>query len=289
MKLYTRQAIEEIEKKYGFKVTKSLGQNFICDKGILDDIIEGTDIGGNDLIIEIGPGLGVLTAEAAKKAGRVAAVEIDSRLIPVLSVTLAEFDNIHIVNADILKTDVAQLIREEKERFPFIEHVKIIGNLPYYITTPIIMKLLKDKVPAESITVMMQKEVADRIRCGKGSRTYGVLSLSVQYYCSVSHIADVPKEVFFPRPKVDSEVIRLGMRKEKPVSVRNEDTFFACIKAGFSSRRKTLSNCLSGFEGASKEEAAKILESCGIDPKRRAETLGMDEFARLADAFEMRK
>lgn len=288
MKLYQRAVIRELDKKYNFHRNKSLGQNFIADESILAAIVEGAQLTEDDLVVEIGPGFGVLTAEICQYAGRVVAVELDKNLIPILSATLAEEDNVEIVHDDILKVDLPTLIREQKQRFPEVKNVKIIGNLPYYITTPIIMTLLKNSLPVETITVMMQKEVAERVRAKAGSKTYGVLSLSVQYYCNVHSVVQVPKAAFVPPPKVASEVLRLELRQEKPVDVINEDRFFACIKAGFHSRRKTLANCLSGFCGVSKEDASAIMESVGIAPGRRAETLDMEEFAALANGFEKR-
>ena len=289
MKLYAPSTIREIKDKHGFKISKSLGQNFLTDKNIIDKIIESADIGENDLVIEIGPGLGVLTREAAEEAGKVVAVEIDNNLIPILEENLADFNNIEIINQDILKVSLINVLEQNDiinghKR----EGIKIIGNLPYYITTPIIMKILEDRVPADSITIMMQKEVADRIKAEPGSKTYGALSAAVQYYCTVEDVAKVPKEVFFPQPKVDSAVIRLDIRKERPVDLDNVDVFFACIKSGFGQRRKTLSNSLSGVCGLSKEAVLEALTEAGIDPVRRAETLSLEDFANLANAVNKR-
>lgn len=271
-----------IKKLYGFKNAKSLGQNFLNDPGVIDAIIAGSEIGPDDLVIEIGPGMGVLTSAAAEAAGRVVAVEIDSRLIPLLRDTLAVYDNIVILNQDIMKTDLKELIREYK---PSSESgcVRIIGNIPYYITTPILMKLLEDHVEAETITLMMQKEVADRIEALPGGRTYGALSVAVGYYCEVVHIADVPKECFSPPPKVDSAVVRLDRRREVPAEVIDEMLFFDVVKAGFGKRRKTLVNALTGMRGLTKEEAREALEQAGIEPSRRAETLTIPEFAAVAN------
>ena len=230
MKLYSPSTIADIRERYNFQLSRSLGQNFITDRSIIERIVEGAGVGENDLVIEIGPGIGVLTAEAAEAAARVIAVEIDSKLIPILSETLAEYDNIKVINQDILKTDVNKIIEEEKAAGNFTGAVRIIGNLPYYITTPIIMGLLESGVKADSITVMMQKEVADRIKASPGSKTYGAISAAVQYYCIVEQIASVPKEVFVPRPKVDSAVLNLHIRKEKPVELTDEKIFFACIR-----------------------------------------------------------
>ena len=283
MKLYSPSTIADIRERYNFQLSRSLGQIFITDRSIIERIVEGAGVGENDLVIEIGPGIGVLTAEAAEAAARVIAVEIDSKLIPILSETLAEYDNIKVINQDILKTDVNKIIEEEKAAGNFTGAVRIIGNLPYYITTPIIMGLLESGVKADSITVMMQKEVADRIKASPGSKTYGAISAAVQYYCIVEQIASVPKEVFVPRPKVDSAVLNLHIRKEKPVELTDEKMFFACIRSGFGQRRKTLLNSLTGTAGLSKEDIRNLLSTAGIDPVRRAETLNMEEFAAIAN------
>ncbi|MCI2061550.1 MAG: 16S rRNA (adenine(1518)-N(6)/adenine(1519)-N(6))-dimethyltransferase RsmA [Eubacteriaceae bacterium] len=283
MKLYSHEAIKNLGAAHGFKMTKSLGQNFLTDKNIIDRIIDATGIGPDDLVIEIGPGLGVLTCEAARLARRVIAIEIDKALIPILGVTLGDFSNIEIINRDVLKTDITDIIEKAKAENPGIAGVKVIGNLPYYITTPIIMKLLEEGTPADSITVMMQKEVAERICAPAGVKSYGALSVAVQYYCDVTKVADVPKEVFVPRPKVDSAVLRLDVRSEKPVDLIDENMFFVCIKAGFSQRRKTLLNCMTGLRGMDKAAMRSLLEEIDIDPMRRAETLTIEEFAKLAN------
>ena len=285
MKLYAPSTIRDIKERYGFKLSKSLGQNFLTDKNIIDRIIESAEIGPDDLVIEIGPGIGVITREAAETARKVIAVEIDKNLIPILKETLSDVDNVEIVNQDILKTDVNQLIASLGDS---ISGVKIIGNLPYYITTPIIMKLLEDGVKANSITVMMQKEVADRIKAFPGSKAYGALSVAVQYYCTVEAVVNVPKEVFVPQPKVDSTVLRLNIREEAPVKLLNREIFFRCVKAGFGQRRKTLLNSLMGIEGITKEGVKAALEAAGIDPSRRAETLDLEEFAKLSNEVYLR-
>ena len=269
MKLYAPSTIRDIKERHGFKLSKSLGQNFLTDKNIIDRIIEGAGIGADDLVIEIGPGIGVITSEAAERAKRVIAVEIDKNLVPILKETLADKDNVEIVNQDILKTDVNRLIEDCRNSEDKLSGVKIIGNLPYYITTPIIMKLLEEGVNADSITVMMQKEVADRIKAAPGSKAYGALS--------------VPKEVFVPQPKVDSTVLKLAMREEKPVELKDREVFFRCVKAGFGQRRKTLLNSLMGVEGVTKEGVREALLAAGIDPARRAETLTLEEFADLSN------
>lgn len=278
-KLYAPSTVRQIKDKHGFRLSKSLGQNFLIDKNIIDKIIEKSFITEDDLVIEIGPGIGVLTAEAAQRAKKVIAIEIDQNLIPILKETLVDYSNIEILNQDILKTDLAKVIASEKK----IKGVKIIGNLPYYITTPIIMKLLEDGVPADSITVMMQKEVAERIQSGPGNKTYGAVSVAVQYYCTIEQVAAVPKEVFMPQPKVDSTVLRLDIRKKRPIELADEKVFFSCIKNGFGQRRKTLLNSMNGVCGLGKEAVKEILESAGIDPIRRAETLSLTEFGRIAN------
>lgn len=278
-KLYSPAKMAQLRAKHDFRHSKSLGQNFLSDKNIIDSIIEGSEIGEDDLVIEIGPGMGVLTAAAAECAAKVVAVEIDRHLIPILEETLHEYDNIEIINADIMKTDLTSVIEAHQTS----GKVRIIGNLPYYITTPIIMKLLEERVPADSITIMMQKEVADRIKASAGSKTYGALSVAVGFYCTVEHIANAPKEVFVPRPKVDSSVIRLDLRSERPVELIDEKIFFDTVKGGFGQRRKTLLNSLTGVRGLPKDQILSVLEAAGIDPKRRAETLDLEEFARVAN------
>lgn len=279
MELYNPSVIRGIKNKYGFKFSRSLGQNFLTNKEVIDEIVEGADITKEDLVIEIGPGIGVLTAAAAEKAGKVIAIEIDTNLVTILGDTLAEFDNVKVINENVVKLNLAKIIEEEAGDY---EAVKVIGNLPYYITTAIIMKLLEEKLPVESITIMMQKEVADRIKAEPGSRIYGAISVAVQYYCSVNVVENVPKEYFMPMPKVDSAVLRLDVRKEAPVNLLNEKMFFRCIKAGFSQRRKTLLNSLTGT-GFGKGVISKCLVNAGIDGKRRAETLSLSDFAAVAN------
>lgn len=285
-KLYAPNTIRRIKERHNFRLSKSLGQNFLTDGNIVEKIIESTEAGPEDLILEIGPGIGVLTAAAAERAGKVVAIEIDKHLIPILRETLSGYDNVEIINCDILKTDLPEVIKEHsmihgKER----AGVKMIGNLPYYITTPIIMKILEDRVKVDSLTIMLQREVADRILAEPGSKAYGALSVAVQYYCEGKLVTQVPKEVFMPRPKVDSSVIRLDLRKERPVTLVSESTFFATIKGGFGQRRKTLLNSLTGVAGKTKEEIAGILEQAGIDGRRRAETLSIEEFAVLSNVI----
>ena len=281
MKLYEPQTIRLIKNKYGFRFSKNLGQNFLIDKNVLDQIVAGAEIGPDDLVIEIGPGIGVLTQAAAERAGKVVAVEIDKDLMEVLEFTLFDLDNVKVVNGNILKTDIRALIEEEKGG---LRHVKIIGNLPYYITTAIIMKLLTDHVGCESITVMMQKEVGDRIMARPGSREYGAISAAVQYYSIVDRVADVSKDSFMPRPKVDSCVLRMDILDTPAAAPEDEAHFFSVIRAAFGQRRKTLLNSL-GSTGAPRDVLAKALDDAGIERSRRAETLSLDEFARLSDTL----
>lgn len=283
MNLYEPSAIKDIRLRHGFKFSKSLGQNFLTDKNIIDRIIEGAGVGSDDTVIEIGPGIGVITGEAAKRAKRVIAVEIDKSLIPILEETLGEFNNVTVINEDVLKVDISALTAGENP-----DNIKIMGNLPYYITTPIIMKLLEEQVKADSITIMMQKEVADRIKAGPGSKAYGALSVAVQYYCNVEKVADVPRGVFVPQPNVDSTVLKLKLKKEKTVKPLDEKVFFDCVKAAFSQRRKTLLNSMQTLQGASKELIRNVLEDSGIEPNRRAETLTVEEFVKIADEVDKR-
>lgn len=280
-KLYAPGTIRQLKDRHDFRLSKSLGQNFLTSQHVVEKIIEGSQIGPDDLVIEIGPGMGVLTAAAAPQCGKIIAVEIDSHLIPILEETLADYHNTEVVNQDVLKVDLNRLIEAEKSGE--WSGIKIIGNLPYYITTPIIMKILEDGVKADSITIMLQKEVADRICAGPGSKTYGAISVAVQYYCTVHAVAAVSKEVFFPKPKVDSAVIRLDICRKKPVELCSEAVFFSVIKAGFGQRRKTLLNALTGVCGKTKEEISLVLGAVGIESSRRAETLSIEEFASLAN------
>ncbi len=283
MNLSSPGTVKSIREKYGLQLSKSLGQNFITDRNILEKIIEGAGVENGDMVIEIGPGIGVLTAELAERAAFVTAVEIDGRLIPILEETLSEYDNIRIINQDILKTDLGKIIEESRQAGRFTGKVHIIGNLPYYITTPIIMKLLEEQVPADSITVMMQKEVADRIKSAPGSRTYGAISVAVQYFCRVTKVTEVPKEAFVPRPKVESTVLNLEPLDAKAIELKDEKVFMRCIKAGFAQRRKTLLNSLASAGGMDKDKVKRILAAAGIDPGRRAETLTVEEFGRIAN------
>ena len=278
-KLSNPQKTIEVIKKYDFAFQKKFGQNFLIDAHVLNKIIASADITKDDCVLEIGPGIGTMTQYLAEAAGKVVAVEIDRNLIPILSETLADYENVTVINEDVLKLDIAKLADEYNQGRP----IKVVANLPYYITTPIIMKLLEDGVEADSMTVMMQKEVADRMRAHPGTKAYGALSVAVQYYCEAEQVVNVPASCFVPQPKVDSAVLRLDMRTEPPVVLEDQDMFFRCVKAGFGQRRKTLSNALMGVEHMTKEIAGASLAGAGIEPARRAETLDLAEFARLAN------
>ncbi len=286
VKLYSPTKVKEIINKHGIKMSKSLGQNFLVDGNIVDKIIGAAGLTEGDLVIEIGPGLGVLTEFAAKKAHMVLAVEIDAKLIPALEENLSGHNNIKIINEDFLKCNLAKLIdiAEQWNKGSF-SGVKLIGNLPYYITSPIIMKILEDQVGpsnVQSITVMVQKEVGERIKAGPGTKAYGVLSIAIQYYCTVDLVSTVSKSVFIPKPKVDSVVLNLKIRNKPAVDVIDTGTFFMLVKAAFGQRRKTLLNSLTGFRGMDKHEIANILQVAGIDSVRRAETLSLEEFASIS-------
>ena len=275
--LYSPKSIRAIADRFGFRNRKSLGQNFLTDRGVVLGMISAAGISEDDTVIEIGPGIGALTRELSAAAGKVTAIEIDRDLFPVLEFTLSGCENVEVIHADVLKTDVGEMIRSAGG-------AKIIGNLPYYITTPIIMRLLECDPAPENITIMMQKEVAERILAEAGSRERGALSIAVQYHCEVEEVLEVPKESFAPVPKVDSAVLLLTPRASKAVEVEDEDLFFRCVRAGFGQRRKTLYNSLTGI-GRGKEEIGAVLDSLGIERNRRAETLTMQEFADIANAF----
>ena len=283
MKLYSPAVIAALKDKYNFKISKSLGQNFLTDQNIIDKIMDGAQIGEDDLVIEIGPGMGALTAAAASSAAKVVAVEIDKNLIPILADALKEYENIEIIHGDILKQNINEIIQQNVQKSG--QKIKLIGNLPYYITTPIIMKILEEKTPVQSITVMMQKEVAERFNANPGTKAYGAVTVVINYYCTVRHITDVHRSVFIPKPNVDSQVLRLDVRETPPVHIVCEKTFFSCIKAGFGQRRKTLLNALTGVQGLEKQHVLEALKKASIDPTRRAETLNLDEFATLANTI----
>ena len=271
----------EVLQKYNFVFQKKFGQNFLIDTHVLDKIIAAAEITKDDFVLEIGPGIGTMTQYLACAARKVVAVEIDKALIPILEDTLSDYDNARVINNDVLKVDIAKLAEEENGGKP----IKVVANLPYYITTPIIMGLFENHVPIKSITVMVQKEVADRMQVGPGTKDYGALSLAVQYYAKPYIVANVPPNCFMPRPKVGSAVIRLERYEEPPVKVKDEKLMFRIIRASFNQRRKTLQNGIanSGELSFTKEQIAKALESLGISANIRGESLSLAEFAALSD------
>ena len=270
----------EILQKYDFSFQKKFGQNFLIDTHVLDKIIRAADITKEDMVLEIGPGIGTMTQYLAEAAGKVVAVEIDKNLIPILTDTLHDYDNVTVINEDVLKLDVRELAREENGGRP----LKVVANLPYYITTPIIMGLFENDVPVESITVMVQKEVADRMQTGPGNKDYGALSLAVQYYAEPYIVANVPPNCFMPRPRVGSAVIRLTRHEKPPVEVKDEKLMFDIIRASFNQRRKTLANGLNNSDKLSlaKEELIEAIERLGKGPGVRGESLTLEEFAELS-------
>lgn len=277
----------EILQTYNFRTQKKYGQNFLIDTGVLNRIVDAAEITGEDCVLEIGPGIGTMTQYLAERAGAVVAVEIDKNLIPILEDTLSEYDNVTLINEDILKVDINKIVEEKNGGRP----VKVVANLPYYITTPIIMGLFESHVPLESITVMVQKEVADRMQVGPGTKDYGALSLAVQYYAKPEMVANVPPNCFIPRPNVGSAVIRLIRYEEPPVQVADEARLFALIRAAFNQRRKTLVNALSNAPklGITKEQAAEALERLTLSSTIRGEALTLEQFALLAEELPGRK
>ena len=272
--------------KYQFTFQKKFGQNFLIDTHVLDKIIRAADITKDDFVLEIGPGIGTMTQYLAEAAGEVCAVEIDKNLIPILQDTLKDYDNVTVINNDILKVDIRKMADEKNQGRP----IKVVANLPYYITTPIIMGLFENHVPVESISVMVQKEVADRMQVGPGTKDYGALSLAVQYYAEPYIVANVPPNCFMPRPKVGSAVIRLTRHSQPPVQVNNEKLMFQIIRASFNQRRKTLANSLKNYEGLSfdKEEIEQAIAACGFQPAIRGEALSLEEFAILSNVLDKR-
>lgn len=276
---------KEILEKYGFSFKKSLGQNFLIDPNILRNIVSHANLTENSGAIEVGPGIGALTEHLAREAKKVVSFEIDQRLLPVLEDTLSPYENVKIVHSDILKADVAQVIEEE---MPGIQDIMVVANLPYYVTTPILMKLLNDRLPIRGFVVMMQKEVADRIIAKPGTKAYGSLSIAIQYYVTAEIAMVVPKTVFMPQPNVDSAVIRLIKHEKPPVKVIDEDFLFEVSRASFAQRRKTiLNNLQNGLVNGkqNKELILQALEEAGIEPSRRGETLSIQEFGKLADCL----
>lgn len=279
---------KEILAKYKFFFKKSLGQNFIIDANVLENIIEQAGIGKDSGVIEIGPGIGALTEQLGRHANKVVAFEIDQRLLPILDEELGQYDNIVLIHQDILKADVRTTIGEN---FSSGQDIHIVANLPYYITTPILMKLLEEKLPVESITVMIQKEVAARMAAKPSTKSYGSLTIAVQYYTTAEVVMHVPRGVFMPQPNVDSAVLKLTLREKAPVHVDDEEYFFAMVQACFSQRRKTLRNNLTNYlsEEYDKATISTMLDDIGIDGMRRGESLTMGEFALLANSFYQAK
>ena len=271
----------EIIQKYEFMFQKKFGQNFLIDTHVLEKIISAAGITKNDCVLEIGPGIGTMTQYLAENAGHVVAVEIDRNLIPILKETLADYDNVTVINEDILRVDIKTLAEEYNGGKP----IKVVANLPYYITTPIIMGLFESGVPIDNITVMVQKEVADRMQVGPGSKDYGALSLAVQYYAEPEIVANVPPNCFIPRPNVGSAVIRLTRHKEMPVEVKDPALMFKIIRASFNQRRKTLQNGLGNAPELpyTKEQIAAAIAEMGLTPTIRGEALSLAQFAQLSD------
>ncbi|SFE28095.1 16S rRNA (adenine(1518)-N(6)/adenine(1519)-N(6))-dimethyltransferase RsmA [Peptostreptococcus sp. D1] len=278
-RLSSHKATMEIVKKHEFRFNKSLGQNFLIDDSIIDKIISGSGVKEGDKVIEVGPGIGTLTKEIATIADKVMAVEIDKNLIPILKDTMEDYENFNAVNEDIIKADIKGLIEKYLDGGP----VKLIANLPYYITTPIIMRFLEEEINVTDIVVMVQKEVAERMNAAPGGKAFGALSVAVQYYCDTEIIAKVPRHMFIPQPNVDSIVIALRVRSEKKYDVDNEELFFKVVKAAFGQRRKTLLNSISSMGVLNKKVISQILLESNIDEKRRGETLSLDEFAVLSN------
>ena len=280
-KLSNPQKTIETIKKYGFNFQKKFGQNFLIDDHVINKIINGAEVTKDDFVLEIGPGIGTMTQYLCEAAREVAAVEIDKKLIPILGETLSAYDNVTVINEDILKVDIRALAQEKNDGKP----IKVVANLPYYITTPIIMGLFESHVPIDNITVMVQKEVADRMKVGPGSKDYGALSLAVQYYAKPYLVANVPANCFIPRPNVDSAVIRLTRHEEPVVHVEDETLMFNIIRASFNQRRKTLQNGLknSGLFPLSKEDIVASIVEAGLPETVRGEALTLEQFAELAN------
>ncbi|HHV99742.1 MAG TPA: 16S rRNA (adenine(1518)-N(6)/adenine(1519)-N(6))-dimethyltransferase RsmA [Clostridiaceae bacterium] len=284
------KSIKELVRKHNIRTSKSLGQNFLIDDTIVKRIVDSARISADDMVIEVGPGVGSMTVELAARAGRLIAVEIDRHLIPALTENLAGFNNVDIINEDILKINIDELIKAQTEKASGIfkpGNVKVVANLPYYITTPIIMKFLEESTSINLFVFMVQKEVADRILAQPGSKDYGALTVAVQYYCKPERVFDVPPHCFIPQPGVISTVVRLKAYEKPPVDVIDRKTFFKVVKASFGQRRKTLLNALynSGYFNMNKEELKELLRNLDIDENRRGETLSIMQFAKLANSF----
>ena len=285
--LGNRRSTAEIIEKYHFSFQKKFGQNFLVDSSILDKIIEAAQITKEDCVLEIGPGIGTMTQCLAEEAGAVVAVEIDRNLIPVLEDTLSAYENVTVINADILKLDLNRIVEEHNGGRP----IKVVANLPYYITTPIIMALFEKHVPLHSVTIMVQKEVADRMQVGPGTKDYGALSLAVQYYAKPEVVTKVPADCFMPKPNVDSAVIRLTRYEKPPVEVEDEAWLFAVIRASFNQRRKTLANGLAnaGYPGIGRKQVEEALSDMGLSTMIRGETLTLEQFSELSNRLFTRR
>lgn len=270
---------KEIVKKYGFRFTKRLGQNFLVDMGVVDDIIKGSQIGKDDHVIEIGPGVGTLTRELLKAAGKVTAIELDEKLLPILQEELSEYQNLNLIHGDATKIDFNEISGGDK--------IKFVANLPYYVTTPIITGILNHKVDFETLTIMIQKEVAQRINAVPGTKEYGSLTVLVQYYCDTQIVRSVPPSSFIPQPKVDSTVIKLTKLEKPRADVLDEELFFKIVRQVFTMRRKTLANNLRAM-GYSKELAEELLKEAGVDLLARGETLSVERFAHLSNIIKGR-
>lgn len=275
---------KEVLTRYNMSAKKKFGQNFLIDGGVLEGIVEAAGVTDKDCVLEIGPGIGTLTQYLAEAAGRVVAVEIDKTLLPVLADTLSEYDNVTVINEDVLKVDIDRIIKEYNEGRP----IKVVANLPYYITTPIIMKLFESGALIESITVMVQKEVADRMAAGPGNKDYGSLSLAVGFYAEANTVIDVPPSSFIPQPNVGSAVVKLTKYPEPKVKVKDSGYLFEIIRTSFNQRRKTLSNSLSNNPslGVSRDKVTAALVKMGINEKARGETLTLEQFAELSDILQ---
>ncbi|WMT41050.1 16S rRNA (adenine(1518)-N(6)/adenine(1519)-N(6))-dimethyltransferase RsmA [Paenibacillus sp. D2_2] len=282
----TPRRTKEIIQRHGFSFKKSLGQNFLIDQNILGKIVAAAGLDKTKGALEIGPGIGALTEKLAEEAGKVTAVEIDQRLLPILGEVLEPFSHVQVVHGDVLKLDLKELFAQQ---FSDVDGVSVVANLPYYVTTPILMKLLEEKLPLENIVVMIQKEVAERMAAAPGGKEYGSLSIAVQYYSEPELVCTVPHSVFIPQPNVESAVIRLKVRKQPPVQVEDEAFFFEVVQASFAQRRKTISNNLKSrfFPKEGRERLEALLEEAGITPSRRAETLDLHEFAKLSNVLAL--
>lgn len=283
-KIATVEGTKAVISKYPFAFQKKFGQNFLIDPHVLDKIIRSADITEEDCVIEIGPGIGCVTQALLENAGKVISIEIDAQLIPILTEQFGQEPNFKLIHKDVLKVDLKKLIEEESPN----RKVKVVANLPYYITTPIIMTLLENELPIDSITVMVQKEVADRLASKPGTKQYGAITVSVNYFCESYLVANVPRNCFMPRPNVDSAVIQLKLHDEPPVKAKNTKQLFKIIKAAFMLRRKTLLNTLAahGELGIEKDKLKQILEDSGVGAQTRGETLSIEEFARLSDFID---